>query len=128
MTTPVVVPKPLKKKFAKKSTVSQGALLGCFKQLRVDWRDNSLRARKLGGRVAKNGADVWEARVTKGDRVTFYWVVPRSSLRTTALTTRFLASKAVGVASPPDLGSLPIRPPRAAQVRDESTTEPPFVV
>jgi hypothetical protein len=45
--------------------------------LREDWRQPGLKAKKLEGRRAANGADVFEARVTKGDRVTFYWDGPR---------------------------------------------------
>lgn len=74
--TPLRVPKPLRKKLAKKSPQAQGAILGCFRQLRIDWRYPGLRASKLGGRVV-NGEPVFEPRVTGGDRVTFYWDGPR---------------------------------------------------
>ena len=75
--TPLRVPKPLRKKLAKKDPKAQGAILGCFRQLREDWRSPGLMAKKMGGRRAPNGGPVFEARVTEGDRVTFYWDGPR---------------------------------------------------
>lgn len=72
--TPLRVPKPLRKKLTRKSTQSQGAILACVRQLRVDWRrPGGLRTKKLQGRIAPNGEPVYEARATRGDRVTFYW-------------------------------------------------------
>jgi hypothetical protein len=73
LTHPVRVPKPLKKKLARKDATSQGAILGCFRQLREDWRHPGLRAKKLSGRISATGQPVFEARATGGDRVTFYW-------------------------------------------------------
>jgi hypothetical protein len=75
--TPVRIPKPLKKKLEKKEHSSQGAIVACIRQLREDWRHNSLKTKKLQGRTAPNGEPVFEARATKGDRVTFYWEGPR---------------------------------------------------
>lgn len=73
--TPLRVPKPLRKKLGKKSQQAQGAILGCLRQLRVDWRHVGLRAKKLDGRLV-DGNPVFEARATGGDRVTFYWDGP----------------------------------------------------
>lgn len=47
--------------------------MGCVRQLREDWRRQGLRTKQLQGRIAPNGEPVYEARVTRGDRVTFYW-------------------------------------------------------
>jgi hypothetical protein len=69
--TPVEVPKPLKKKMAKKTPAMQAAILACIKQLRTDWRHPGLRAKKL------SGTDMFEARVTQGARLTFIWEGPK---------------------------------------------------
>jgi hypothetical protein len=74
--TPLRVPKPLKKKLAKKSPQAQGSIVACIRQLRLDWRYPSIKAKKLEGRKV-DGQQVWEARATRGDRVTFYWEGPR---------------------------------------------------
>jgi hypothetical protein len=60
----------------KKPPQAQGAIIACIRQLRIDWRHNSLRSKKLSGRKV-SGQQVFEARATKGDRVTFYWDGPR---------------------------------------------------
>jgi hypothetical protein len=75
--TPVVVPKPLRKRFAKKTPAMRGSLSACFRQLRIDWRHNSLRAKKMQGRRAHNGADLFEVRASRANRVTFFWDGPR---------------------------------------------------
>ncbi len=72
MTTPIRTPKRLWKTFEKKDVQSQAAILGCVRQLREDWRDNGLHAKKMEGRFV-DGNPVFEARVTRSDRVTFYW-------------------------------------------------------
>ncbi len=66
--TPVRVPKPLKKKLAKKPPALQGAILACIKQLREDWRHPSLGSSKLGGTEG-----IYHAKVSRGNRVTFFW-------------------------------------------------------
>jgi hypothetical protein len=65
--TPLRVPKPLNKKLAKKSPEMQGAINACLRQLREDWRHPGLAASKLGG------TEIWHAKVSKGNRVTFFW-------------------------------------------------------
>jgi hypothetical protein len=65
--TPLRVPKPLKKKLEKKPPPMQQAILACLRQLREDWTHPSLKSSKLGG------TNVYHAKVTKGDRVTFFW-------------------------------------------------------
>jgi hypothetical protein len=70
--TTIRTPRRLKKTFEKKSLSSKAAILECVKKLRVDPRDPSLRTKKLSGRTVR-GQPVFEARVTDGDRVTFYW-------------------------------------------------------
>lgn len=64
------VPKPLKKKLAKKPPNMQGSILGCFRQLREDPWIPGLRTSKLGGR------DVFESRASGGNRVTWFWDGP----------------------------------------------------
>jgi hypothetical protein len=68
--TPVEIPKPVKKKLAKKPRDMQGAILACIQQLRTDWRHPGLRAKKL------SGTQMFEARVTEGARLTFFWDGP----------------------------------------------------
>jgi hypothetical protein len=70
--TPIRIPRPLKKTFAKKDIAMQGALAQCVRQLRLDPRHPSLRTKRLQGRRVE-GNPVFEARVTRGDRLTFYW-------------------------------------------------------
>jgi hypothetical protein len=65
--TPLRVPKPLKKKLAKKSPQMQGAINACFRQLREDWQHPGLAASKLGG------TEIWHVKVSRGNRVTFFW-------------------------------------------------------
>jgi hypothetical protein len=74
--TPLVVPKSLRKSFEKKDVVMQGALSACFRQLRIDPHHPSLRTKRLQGRTVE-GKPVFEARATRGDRVTFFWDGPR---------------------------------------------------
>jgi hypothetical protein len=74
--TPLRLPRPLRKKLAKKTPQAQGAIVGCIRQLRIDWRYPGLKAKKLAGRTV-DGNQVFEARATAGDRVTFYWDGPR---------------------------------------------------
>jgi hypothetical protein len=74
--TPLRIPTPLRRKLAKKTPQAQGAIVGCIRQLRIDWRYPGLRAKKLSGRTF-NGQPVFEARATRSDRVTFYWHGPR---------------------------------------------------
>lgn len=47
--------------------------MACFTQLRTDWRSRGLRTKKMEGRKAPNGETIYEARVTRGDRVTFFF-------------------------------------------------------
>jgi hypothetical protein len=70
--TPLRVPKPLKRKLEKKDAQSRGAILACLVRLREDWRHPGLRSKRLSGRVV-NGEPVYEVRVTRSDRVTFFW-------------------------------------------------------
>jgi hypothetical protein len=65
--TTVRVPKPLKKKLAKKTPEMQGAIITCLRQLREDWRHPSLNSSKLGG------TNIYHAKVSRGNRVTFFW-------------------------------------------------------
>lgn len=65
------VPKPLKKKLAKKTPEMQGAINACLRQLRQDPHHPGLRTSSVGGRKG-----VFEARVSKGNRVTFFWDGP----------------------------------------------------
>jgi hypothetical protein len=65
--TPVEVPKPLKKKLDKKPPAMQAAIITAIKQLREDWRHPSLASSKLGG------AEIYHAKVSKGNRLTFFW-------------------------------------------------------
>lgn len=65
--TPVRVPKPLKKKLAKKPAKMQEAVLACIVQLREDWTHPGLRSSKL------KGTDIYHARIDGGNRVTFFW-------------------------------------------------------
>lgn len=70
--TTVRVPEPLLKKFERKDKRSQAALLTCFRQLREDWRQGGgLRTKQLKGRTV-DGSPVYEARASRGDRVTFF--------------------------------------------------------
>ena len=66
--TPVEVPKPLKTRLAKKPPEMQAAILAAIRQLREDWRHPSLGSRKLGG------TEIYHAKVSKGNRVTFFWM------------------------------------------------------
>lgn len=65
--TPVEVPRPLKKKLAKKPKEMQGAVLAAIRQLRIDWSHPGLGCSKLGG------TEIYHAKVSKGNRITFYW-------------------------------------------------------
>lgn len=71
--TPIRIPRPLRKKLAKKEIKSQGAITACIRQLRLDWHHNSLRTKKMQGAKSSLGGDLFEARATRADRVTFYW-------------------------------------------------------
>ncbi len=73
--TPVRTPTRLQKSLAKKDVQSQAAILACVHQLREDWQHTGLHSKKMQGRLV-NGNPVFEVRVTKGDRVTFYWDGP----------------------------------------------------
>ena len=68
--TPVRVPKPLKKKLDKKPPEMRAAIYACLRQLREDWRHKGLAASKLGG------MEIYHAKVSKGNRVTFFWDGP----------------------------------------------------
>ncbi len=63
----VEVPKPLKKKLAKKDPAMQSAILAAIRQLREDWRNPGLASSKLGG------TDIYHAKISKGNRITFFW-------------------------------------------------------
>lgn len=65
--TPVRIPKPLRKKLAKKPPKMQKAVLACIVQLREDWTHPGLKSSKL------KGTNIYHAKVSAGDRVTFYW-------------------------------------------------------
>jgi len=65
--TPVEIPKPLRKKLAKKSPQSQAAIIATIRQLREDWRHPGLGSSKLGG------TEIYHVKASKGDRVTFFW-------------------------------------------------------
>lgn len=65
--TPVEVPKPLKKSLAKKPAPMQGAIMAAITQLRQDWTHPSLGSSKLGG------TDIYHAKVSRGNRITFFW-------------------------------------------------------
>jgi len=65
--TPVEVPKSLKKKLDKKPPAMQAAIITAIKQLREDWRHPSLGSSKLGG------TEIYHAKVSKGNRLTFFW-------------------------------------------------------
>ena len=66
--TPVEYSPRFVKTYRKKPAEMQAAIKKAVTQLRTDWRHPSLRARKMQGHP-----DVWEARVTDGDRLTFHW-------------------------------------------------------
>jgi hypothetical protein len=66
--TPVRVPKPLKKRLSKKPPEMQAAIWTCIRQLREDWGHPSLDSRKLGGTDG-----IYHAKVSRGNRVTFFW-------------------------------------------------------
>lgn len=68
--TPVEIPRPLKKKLAKKPPEMQGAILAAIRQLRENWRHPSLASSKL------SGTEIYHAKVSKGNRVTFFWDGP----------------------------------------------------
>jgi hypothetical protein len=65
--TPLRIPKPLKKKLAKKDRKMQAAILACLRQLREDWQHPGLESSKLGG------TNIYHAKVGRGGRVTFFW-------------------------------------------------------
>lgn len=65
--TPVEVPRPLKRKLAKKPAKMQAAIAASILQLRKDWRHPGLGCNKLGG------TNVYHAKVDEGNRITFYW-------------------------------------------------------
>lgn len=65
--TPLRIPKPLKKKLEKKPREMQAAIHACLRQLREDWTHPSLACSKLGG------TNVYHAKVSRGNRVTFFW-------------------------------------------------------
>lgn len=64
---PMRVPRHLKKKMEKKPPEAQAALYACLRQLRENWRHPGLACNKLGG------SDVFHAKASRGDRVTFFW-------------------------------------------------------
>lgn len=70
--TPLRIPKPLKKKLAKKTPDMQAAITACLHQLRKNPHHPSLRTKAVGGRKG-----VFEARVDGKNRVTFFWDGPR---------------------------------------------------
>lgn len=45
----------------------QKAILACIIQLQEDWRHPGLHSNKLGG------TDIYHARISGGNRVTFFW-------------------------------------------------------
>lgn len=69
--TPIEATRPFKKKLDKKTPEMRSAILACVRQLRIDWRHPSLRAKKL------SGTDFFEARVSRGARLTFIWDGPK---------------------------------------------------
>jgi hypothetical protein len=68
--TVVRIPKPLKKKLNKKPPEMRAAIYTCIRQLREDWSHPSLDSSKLGG------TNIYHAKVSKGNRVTFFWDGP----------------------------------------------------
>ena len=66
--TPVATEPTWRRRFAKKSIVMQGAILECVTRLREDPSHPSLHVKKMQGH-----RDVYEARVDKGNRITFHW-------------------------------------------------------
>ncbi len=56
------------KTYRQKPPEMQKAIKKAVTLLRTDHRHPSLRARKMRGHL-----DVWEARITDGDRLTFHW-------------------------------------------------------
>jgi hypothetical protein len=65
--TTLRVPKSLKKKLEKKTPEMQGAVNAALRQLREDWTHPSLASSKLGG------TDIYHAKVSRGNRITFFW-------------------------------------------------------
>jgi hypothetical protein len=65
--TTLRVPKSLKKKLEKKTPVMQGAINAALRQLREDWTHPSLASSKLGG------TEIYHAKVSRGNRITFFW-------------------------------------------------------
>jgi mRNA interferase RelE/StbE len=69
--TPVEITRSFKKRLERKTPEMQDAVLACVRQLRIDWRHPGLRAKKL------SGTDYFEARVSRGGRLTFIWDGPK---------------------------------------------------
>jgi hypothetical protein len=69
--TPMRIPKPFKRRLAKKTTEEQGAIARCVKKLRENPHQPGLRVSKMGGH-----ADVFEVRIDRAKRLTFVWDGP----------------------------------------------------
>lgn len=57
-----------RRQFQKKTPATQGAVARTLKLLGEDWRHPGLRTHRLQGRK-----DLFEARIDRGNRLTFYW-------------------------------------------------------
>ncbi len=66
--TPLRVPRNLKKKLEKNTPEMQAAIAACLRQLQEDWTHPSLGCSKLGGTKG-----IYHAKVSRGNRVCFFW-------------------------------------------------------
>jgi hypothetical protein len=66
--TPVLIPKPFKKRLEKKEPRMQAAILATVQRLREDHRHNSLRTHRIQGQPGVYGASI-----DMGNRLTFCW-------------------------------------------------------
>ena len=65
---PLRIPTPFKRKLAKKPVELQGAILECVQKLGENPRSPGLRTSRVRGHQT-----AWEARVDRGNRVTWEW-------------------------------------------------------
>ena len=72
----IEIPESFRRRLQRKTPQLQGAILECVQRLGDDPRHSGLRTHRVQGAVG-----VWEARVDRGNRLTFHWEGEKIVLR-----------------------------------------------
>ncbi len=66
--TPVAIDAAFRRRLKKKPREMQESIAEAITRLRTDWRQNGLRTHRVQGT-----RNIWEARLDRGNRLTFHW-------------------------------------------------------